>query len=438
MKPDRPRVSLAAALFAAMGCAVAVDSTAADSTTVGSLRAGMARVDVTPAVADLPAPFQTVHDPIFVRALVLDDGTSREAIVIGDLPTIAPREFDELRQRIAAQVRAPAQNVLLAVTHSHNAVRIDHVAVGIALPGSPKIADLTMSATMDAVKQAVAGLQPARIGYATGTTPVAGRRVAASAAPITDDLEAVDRTIGVLKVESAAGQPLAFVFNAPVEPVVDQVLPAEISSDVSGAAERYIEQRFGDKVVALFTVGSAVGTVYGGRPAEGLPPPDVHAVISAMGTILGEDVLATSTRVRTTSTVKISAAAKVLECPGKSTYPLNLPRACSDAPGSKLPPCVFKDTDTGPVVLQMGVLKIGDLSIVESDADITPAVWQRLKHVAPADTALVSLLYGPMHYVIEDSVYPTNSYQATATMAKMGCAADGFVNGALDMIRQMH
>jgi hypothetical protein len=99
---------------------------------------------------------------------------------------------------------------------------------------------------------------------------------------------------------------------------------------------------------------------------------------------------------------------------------------------------VFKDTDTGPVALQMGLLKIGDLAIIESDADITPPVWQRLKQAAPADTVLVSLLYGPVHYVIEDSVYATNSYQATATTAKKGCAADGFVNGALEMMRQMH
>jgi hypothetical protein len=412
-------------------------ASAAESAAGSGLLAGAARVDITPAVADLPAPFVTVHDPIFVRALVLDDGAARAAIVIGDLPTIATKEFDELKQRIAALVHTPAQNVLLAVTHSHNAVRIDHVAVGIALPGSPKIADATMSGILDAVKQAVANLQPARAGYATGTTPLAGRREDAGP-PGGDDLEPVDRTIGVLKVESTGGQPIALVFNAPVEPVIDLVRPSEVSSDVSGAAERYIEQRFGDKVVALFTVGSAVGAAYGGRPVEGLPPPDVHAVISAMGTILGEDVLIASTHAHTTGNVKIGAAAKVLECPGKSTFPLNLPRSCSDAPGSKLPPCVFKDTDTGPVALQIGLLKIGELNIIQSDADITPPVWQRLKRAAPPETALVSLLYGPMHYVLEDAVYSTNNYQVTATMAKKGCAADGFVNGALELMRQMH
>jgi hypothetical protein len=153
-----------------------------------------------------------------------------------------------------------------------------------------------------------------------------------------------------------------------------------------------------------------------------------------VGALLGEDVLTTAARIRTAPDVKIGGMQQVLQCAGKETTPLNNARSCSDAPGSKLPACVFTDKDTAPVELQMGVLKIGDLKIVQADANITPPVWLKLKEAAPANTMLVALTYGPMHYVVPDAVYPTNSYQVTASTAKRGCAEQGFIDTALKMI----
>jgi hypothetical protein len=156
--------------------------------------------------------------------------------------------------------------------------------------------------------------------------------------------------------------------------------------------------------------------------------------MAAMGASVGGEVLAIAGKTRPMTNLTISGAAQVLTCPGKATVPLNTPAQCSNAPGSKLPSCSnFTDHDIDPVDLQIGVLKIGNLKFVQTDADITQPVWQRLKTASPADTALVSLVYGPVHYVVEDSAYAANGYQATATMAKKGCAADGFVNMATRM-----
>jgi hypothetical protein len=95
---------------------------------------------------------------------------------------------------------------------------------------------------------------------------------------------------------------------------------------------------------------------------------------------------------------------------------------------------VFKDRDTGPIDLRMGLLKIGDLNIVTANANVTQPVWQKLRKAAPANAIMISLAYGPMHYVMADAVYPTNSYQVTATTARRGCAEQGFVNMAQEMI----
>ena len=49
---------------------------------------------------------------------------------------------------------------------------------------------------------------------------------------------------------------------------------------------------------------------------------------------------------------------------------------------------------------------------------------------------LVALTYGPFHYVVDDAAYPLNTYEATASTAKQGCAEKGFVDGVLEMIEQ--
>jgi neutral ceramidase len=159
--------------------------------------------------------------------------------------------------------------------------------------------------------------------------------------------------------------------------------------------------------------------------------------MSAVGTVLGEEALATASRIKTSPDLPLSGSLQILTCPGKATTPLNNAVSCSDAPGSKLPKCVFTDKDTGPVDLRIGLIRLGDLSIVNTDSNIGWAVWQQVKSQSPspANTLLTALTYGPTHYVIPDAEYATNSYQATASMVKRGCAEKGFVDDALKMLR---
>jgi hypothetical protein len=159
-------------------------------------------------------------------------------------------------------------------------------------------------------------------------------------------------------------------------------------------------------------------------------------VKGAVATVLGEEIVATAARMKTSDQLAIAAALEVLMCPGKSTYPLNNPGSCSDAPGATLPRCVFTDKDTAPVPLRFGTIRLGEFTIVHSDANVMPPVWNKVKQAAanPANTMLVSLGYGPVHYVVPDEDYPSNSYPVTASMVKRGCAAGGFVNGVARMM----
>src|ERR1044071_4461619 len=93
-----------------------------------ALRAGAAVVDVTPdrlpVIANCMFPERTanvVNDRLHARGLVLDDGTTKLAIVVVD-SCMMPRELlDRAKKAAHESTGIPVENMLVAATHSHSA-----------------------------------------------------------------------------------------------------------------------------------------------------------------------------------------------------------------------------------------------------------------------------------------------------------------------------
>ena len=390
----------------------------------------------------MTAPFQGVADDIYVRAPVLDSGDARTVVIVADVPMMAAGVAADLSRRIAAAAEMPEANIVLATSHTHNAMRVDPVVTGIALPGSPRFVERVSAATMAAIAQAEAALQPARVGTGRGHAALVANRNQWSLVlgRYIDGIdrsgnEPIDTALGVVKGESLAGKPIAFLLNYAIEPTVAMAMPDRISGDVPGATERYIENRVGGGSVALFTVGAAGSPLYKATPDAPYGRADPRTPIDAMGTSLGEEAIAVSRDMDMRAKVAIGGRLRALQCPGKTTTPLNLPNRCAHTPDSKLPPCDFRDADAPPVTLKLGVLRIGDMAMVQADANVTPALGRKLAQVSPlANTWVVALTYGPFHYVMDDAAYPQNTYEATAGLAKHGCAG-GWRSWHVDMSR---
>ena len=82
-------------------------------------RAGYAQADISPTAEELATgkvfmgaygllgtrgAAVGVHDPVWVRALAIDDGTTPLVIAIGDLPGASTAYLDEIRNGVAARV----------------------------------------------------------------------------------------------------------------------------------------------------------------------------------------------------------------------------------------------------------------------------------------------------------------------------------------------
>src|SRR5215213_10144450 len=133
-------------------------------------RAGAAAVDVTPEkfpvvvnCGFLEAGGASARDKLHARALVLDDGTTRVAVVIVD-SCMMPRELlDRVKELIAEELKIPTDRQLIAATHTHTAPAVMGCLGSDADPNYPPFLERQIVA---AVKQANANLAPAKAGWA--------------------------------------------------------------------------------------------------------------------------------------------------------------------------------------------------------------------------------------------------------------------------------
>ena len=95
----------------------------AQSLSPSSFRAGAAKVDVTPSEKELPKNWHGVLDRLYSRAIVLDNGASRAALITVDDGAVSDATWRTVTQRAEKELGIPASNVLLTATHTHTALR---------------------------------------------------------------------------------------------------------------------------------------------------------------------------------------------------------------------------------------------------------------------------------------------------------------------------
>ncbi|NBV24721.1 MAG: hypothetical protein EBS05_22730 [Proteobacteria bacterium] len=151
-------------------CASVVHPFAADAPRV--FRAGAATSNITPKLGTSingnmsDGKATHVHDELHSRAIVLDDGTTKLAIVVND-SCLVPREvFDEAKRLASEATGIPASHMLMSATHTHSAASSASVFQSEA--------DMEYRAFFavriaDAIRRANNNLAPARIGWGKGS-----------------------------------------------------------------------------------------------------------------------------------------------------------------------------------------------------------------------------------------------------------------------------
>src|SRR5690606_9403000 len=137
-------------------------------------RAGAAVSNITPNVGSSingsmqDHKIRTIHDDTFAKSIVLDDGSTRLAVVVSDLCLIYREQLDAAKQRAKEFTGIPVENMLMTSTHTHSAGTACSV-----LKSDPdtKYLKLLEHRIADAVIRANENLEPTRIGWAESHEP---------------------------------------------------------------------------------------------------------------------------------------------------------------------------------------------------------------------------------------------------------------------------
>jgi neutral ceramidase len=430
---------------------------AASGAQQGTLSVGAARVDITPpAEAALPMSgyggrkqgFKGIHDHIYVRAIVLSEGTNNAAILAWELIGMPTAVWHDLSQRISKQLGIPADNLILAAEHVHSAPSV----AGAYVKGSPATIAYTAKLedqAFEAVRQAKANLQPARFGFGTGTAYVNINRREFFPKDgwwwLGYNPEGPsDKTLSVLKFESLTGKPIALFINYAVHGVVMGPNNLEVSGDLPGATSRFVEEYYegkldvrsdagwdlalqpGEKVgengmVALWTSGPA-----GDQNPIVMDSGEDFSMVDAFGRILGEETVRVANNITTLSSqAKIRGSQQAITCPGRKVEPGPLPRR------------EYKFEDSDPVNIRLSLLMINDIALAGVSGEVLTPIFLHLKKESPfSNTIMVTHANGLSGYIPNDAAYDQISYEITTTNLKPGCAQRGIVNGLVDMMKE--
>lgn len=235
-------------------------------------RAGAAVSNITPPLGSLivggwkPMPATNIHDQLWVRCLVLDNGETKLAFAICDNLGMAREVFDEAKRRATEATGIPTHCMIMAATHTHSAASArsgNRYLPDQPIDGYPKF---IIDRIVDGLVCAVNNLEPAEIGWAMTEDPrhVNNRRwYLEPGTPTPNPFGGTDKVvmnpgskdllkpagptdpqINFLSVRSLDGRPIALLANYSLH-YVGGVRSGDISADYFGMFADRIQELLG-------------------------------------------------------------------------------------------------------------------------------------------------------------------------------------------------
>ncbi len=457
-----------------------------------SLRAGTGVTVITPPLGmPLAGHFEyreaaTIADDLTARALVLDDGATRLALVVCDLIRVPAWMVAAAREQIAERCGIPGDHVMIAATHTHTGPVIStgqgdpgeppvlpdsptptyHLARPAAggllsAPADPVYLDWVAGRIADSVVIACARAVAARI--AVGATDVAGvcfnRRfqmrdgtvvfnpginnpdIVAPAGP-------VDPRVTALLVEDLAGTPLALWANLALH-YVGTDDPLAVSADYFGQFARLVPRFLGDSCVGFLTNGASgdinnidvTGAITTAGTARGRMVATAVAAAAVQATAFAPRTEATLAATRIPFQVRRSAvtdtdvalAQRILAAAGDDELPPEAP--FSFVVGQPIPASQWRTYAHEVLALsrmpaeettEIQVMRIGDLALVALPGEIFVALGLAIKQASPfRQTAVVGLANDHIGYVPTIEAVRQGGYETWRTRLSWSAPGTG-------------
>ncbi len=199
-------------------------------------------------------PSRGIHDPVGVRALVVEDADTTAALVSSDLLIVDERLFEAVRRRLLAEGIPERLVLLLAATHTHSGPGgygkkfLEKISMGHF---DPRVLDALVETISHAILRAYATRSPARMAHGTLMT----QGLVVNRADPDGPVDAEVAVVAFYRPERETPEAVLVGFAA--HPTTLGSWNAFLSADYPGVVARELERRF-PASTCLFVAG-AVG-----------------------------------------------------------------------------------------------------------------------------------------------------------------------------------
>lgn len=448
-----------------------------------SLQAGAATANITPWLGvEVPGSHRTryaedVDDELLAKALVLDNGDMRVALVTCDLIAMPQGIADAAKARVAERCGIPPENVMINATHTHTAAGIADL---LGTPGNEEYIAWVPLKMADAVEVATHRMAAARIGFATAHEDRISfnrrwhmRDGTVRMNPGVDNPDKIkptypiDPEITMLYVEGAEGRPIAAVSNFVLH-YVGTDNGVAISADYFGHFHRLIQRYLDPNCVGMVwngTSGDINNQDYSGRMRWTVSG---HKQAIKMANVLAGHLITEIQLMDMHDELALGAAVGSFEFSRKTITAEDLVMAEKIL---AVPAGTYSDYDSGPFSWVVGqtlphglsdvyavecqrlaempmrhsasvqALRLGDASIVALPGEIFVEFGMNIKQQSPASPQfVVSLANGYIGYVCTDKALTEHGgYETWAGYSSLGDVGTGpaMEKCALDLLGRL-
>ncbi len=364
------------------------------------------------------SPATSKQGELTVRALVLEEGGNRVAIVGADFLGFPALLGDKVRAMVHA---IPPQNILIGATHTHSGPDCYGFPDGKGGTGADmKYLESVCARMAQAIHEAAAKLQPARLKIATGK---AEGKIAYNyyAEPL------YDPRCHVIQALDDSGQAIATLVNYAIHPEVIGNRRGICSPDLAGPLYDRIAERGGG--AALFMNSALGGMVTADNRRPGGGEANDWAECQRIGRLLADEALRIVADAPVQHAPRIFCAARSIELPVDSPLMRQLLQA--------LPAAHVPTASGDAVTTRLNLLNVGNAQILTIPGEALPNIGFYLKRKMRGEhNLLFGLTNDAFGYILAKEDFDSFERYAYISRTSLGERAGPiFVEEALDLVR---
>jgi len=420
---------------------------------MGSLKAGLAKAVITPPVGTKlcgysarTQPSTGVLDDLYAKALVLDDGETRLALVVCDLLWVGRKLASDVRKKVRKQSGIREENVMVTAIHTHYGPDIEQA--------DKSYIENVESQAAGAVAAACNRVKNARVGFAAGECRVGmnRRNPQSSYKPYflySWPQGVIDPSVTVARIEDEARRVMGVLVNYACHPVTLGPNELNISRDYPGHALRVLEDVFGEDTVAMFVNGCCANInpawVFD-RPDVSPPPPPVFPESTEervretrrLGQILGGEALKTLQSVTNlTSEANMKAEQSSVSLPIRKDIPKDLSHWIRRTKVGEKDYLTRQRLAKKTITTEVQAFRLSDAAILGLPSEVFVEFQLEIKRESPLKHTFVSeLANDSIGYVPTAEAFKEGGYEPTVSVFTPD-AGSKLAQAAIGLLRKL-